>query len=270
MTAKIKIWEEKSNLERQESLNDYYKMIIANAIKHKKDEVFWNKDMSQKEIDKTIPYNAKTGATYTGISSIALRCDAQVKNYKEPAFLTMREANLLGGTLKLDINENGEILKTKNGKDKYVDGIKVSYIKEYDFITKKDANGQPLMKPVRDNNGNIKLDENGKEMYREVKEKIFLQTPKLETITLYHISQFNGLKKEKLAKRDMTLLEKYREKIPNMKFDPRGKMERLGLTKEVANSLNNFYNSEIKGQDYKKPISLSQSIKQEIQVSRGR
>ncbi len=52
-------------------------------------------------------------------------------------------------------------------------------------------------------------------MFEIVTEKIYHKTPILETVTLYHTSQFDNLKMDKLKERDLESLEKLRDSIKN-------------------------------------------------------
>lgn len=255
-----KKWEEKSNAERLESINTYYKMILAKSIGEKK--TFWNKDMSQKEIDNSIPYNASTGKPYSGITSLVLRAAKELNGYEDSNFLTMKQANLMHGTLKYTPKfdeKTGEIIKNENGeivKD-YVKGIKMTYLQDYEYKPKLDKEGKPMTREVKKENGEIEK--------VPVLEKVFLKNPKLETITLYHISQFDNLNIKQLKSRNLEPLNKYREEQKERPYDLRAKVGVLGLSDSVTQDLNNFLTSQMKGIDYHKiqHQSLSQIKQQE-------
>lgn len=240
-------WEDKTNTERLESINTYYKMIIAKSIGEKK--TFWNKDMSQKDIDNTIPFNASTGKPYVGITSLILRAVKELNGYEDSNFLTMKQANFMHGTLKHrpKINEKtGEAITNENGeivKD-YVKGVKMTTLKEYEYKPKLDKDGKPMTREVKKENGEVRQE--------PVLEKIFLKEPKLETITLYHISQFDNLDKNQLKSRDLESLKKFREEQKERPYDLRAKVQVLGLGDSVTQDLNNFLTSQMKGLDYNK------------------
>ncbi|WP_270978473.1 ArdC family protein [Campylobacter helveticus] len=246
-------WEDKTNAQRLESINNYYKMLMAKAIGDKK--AFWDKDMDSKEIDNTIPYNPSTGKPYGGVISLALRAVKEIQNYPDSDFLTMRQANLLHGKLKYEVNEKGE--------KEYPKGVKMTIMKNYEYHPKLDKDGQPLFREVQ---------VNGEKVKQPVMDKVYLQQPKLETITLYHTSQFNDLDASKLKTRDLKPLEEYREKQKENAYDLRPKLDFLGLTPKVTQDLNNFLTSQNKGVDYKKiqHQSLNQIKKQEKVQEQGR
>lgn len=227
-------WEERSNAERLKSINTYYKMIIAKSIGEKKS--FWNKSMSSKEIDNTIPYNASTGKPYNGIASLVLRAAKEINGYEDSNFITMRQANLKHGTLKFQINEKGE--------KEYARGVKVTHMVNHEYVNKLDSHGKPLMREVKDKEGNITQE--------PVKEKVFLKEPKLETITLYHVSQFDNLDQSQLKQRDLESLKQRRELEKDRPRDFRSNLDFLELGKAVTQDLNNFLTSQYKGIDYQK------------------
>ena len=226
-------WEDKTNAERLASINNYYKMILAKSIGEKK--MFWNKSMDAKEIDNTIPYNASTGKAYGGVISLALRAVTDLNNYPNSDFITMRQANLLHGKLKFEVNENGEKI--------YPKGVKMTILKEYEYQPKLNSQGQPLTKSI---------EKDGQVIQQPVMEKVYLKEPKLETITLYHTSQFNDLDHSKLKGRDLSSLEQYRENQKDNPRDIRPKLEFLDLSKGVTKDLCNFLTSQNKGIDYHK------------------
>ncbi|MCV3531301.1 ArdC family protein [Campylobacter sp. CNRCH_2007_0968H] len=256
-----KSWDERTNEEKRASVNEYSKAIIAKAIKEK--NAFWAKDMSKEEIQNTMPYNASKGIVYTGQTSALLRAVSDLNNYKEPSFLTMKQANFLGGTLKRELDENGNPALTKNGKEAYVQGVKIAILKTEGYVPKRDKDGNQIFRPVLDENGKQKRDKLGY-LSEAVMEKVYYKEPKLETITLYHTSQFDNLKPEKLKERDIESLEKLREKISNSKYDPRPNVNAFGLTEKTTRDINNFLNSELKGLDYQKIQEKEISNEKEI------
>lgn len=272
-------WEDKTNAQREASLNNYTASIIIKTSKTAREEekpemAFWNKNMSKEEIANSIPYNAKTGQPYTNTSDVVLRCVQKLNNYKEPTFITMQEANLLGGKLKKALDENGNELKTKNGKTAYVQGVKIPYLKEGEWMPKLDAEGKPIQTQAKDKNGNLKFDDKGQAIMREVKEFVPYKAPMLETIQLYHTSQFIGLDESKLKPRDLSRLEKraeYFQKNPSALNKPE-RVTSLGLNANVAENLHNFVKAVKSGQDYTRVNNLNKTIdrsaKKEFSVTR--
>ncbi|OEV68575.1 hypothetical protein AJY52_07580 [Campylobacter lari] len=257
-----KSWDERTNEEKRASVNEYSKAIIAKAIKEK--NAFWAKDMSKEEIQNTMPYNASKGIVYTGQTSALLRAVSDLNDYKEPSFLTMKQANFLGGTLKRELDENGNPALTKNGKEAYVQGVKIAILKTEGYVPKLDENGKEMQRVIKNKDGEPKLDKEGKPMYEPVMEKVYYKEPKLETITLYHTSQFDNLKPEKLKERDIEGLEKLREGLKQLEYDVRPNVNAFGLTEKTTRDINNFLNSELKGLDYQKIQEKEISNEKEI------
>lgn len=243
-----KAWNERTNEEKKASINEYSKAIIAKAIKEKAS--FWNKNMSKQELDNSMPYNASKGIAYTGQTSALLRAVSELNGYDKPSFLTMKQANFLGGTLKRQLDEKGKPVLTKNGKEAYEQGVKIALLKTESYVPKLDENGQTMMRAIKDKDGNQKIGKDGKPMFEPVMEKIYHKTPILETVTLYHTSQFDNLKMDKLKERDLESLEKLREGIKKSNYDPRPNINNLGLGEKVTRDINNFLNAELKGLDY--------------------
>ena len=130
-----KSWNQMDNAEKKESFDKYMKYKLFEA--HKTAKADWQKDMSKEEVDRTIPYNAKTGATYSRETSMLLRAEMAIKGYDKPQFVTMEQGNAMGGILKLKHDEKtGEILTTKNGLQARVDGVKMLYIADHEIRPK--------------------------------------------------------------------------------------------------------------------------------------
>ncbi|EAV9734767.1 DUF1738 domain-containing protein [Campylobacter coli] len=267
-----KAWDERTNEEKKASINEYSKAIIAKAIKEK--ATFWGKDMSKQDIDNSMPYNASKGIAYTGLTSALLRAVSELNGYEKPSFLTMKQANFLGGTLKKQVDEKGKPILTKNGKEAYEQGVKIALLKTESYIPKVDENGQVMTRAIKDQNGNQKIGKDGKPMFEIVTEKIYHKTPILETVTLYHTSQFDNLKMDKLKERDLESLEKLRDSIKKSNYDTRPNVNNLGLGERVTRDINNFLNAELKGLEYSKiqdkEITQTQTKKKEQKKSQGR
>lgn len=250
MENNYKEWEERSNEEKMASIREYSKSIILKSISEKK--AFWMENMSAKQIDETLPFNASTGKPYSGITSLLLRATANLNGYEKPEFLTMKQANLMGGKLKKELDSDGNEIKTAKGATKYVRGVKIALFTNTEYREKRDDNGEIIMMNVKDKEGKQVLNEEGQPLTRPVMEKVFLKTPKLETVTLYHTSCFDDLKKEKLQERNLDDLNNFREKMRNTPYEMKIKVDSLGLGKIVSLDLENFLNSQNKGIDYEK------------------
>nr|WP_315004085.1 ArdC-like ssDNA-binding domain-containing protein [uncultured Campylobacter sp.] len=265
-----KSWEQMSNVEKKESFDKYIKYKLFEA--HKTAKADWQRDMSKEEVDNTMPYNALTGKTYSRETSMLLRAEMAIRGYEKAQFVTMEQGNAMGGVLKLKHDEQtGEILKTKNGLQARVEGVKMLYIADHEMRPKLDKNGNEVIATVKDKEGNVRFDENtGKAITYVVKEKIPIK-PRLETKTLYHVSQFNGLNEEKIKERDLTAIQNYREAAKDQAYEARvdyGKT--LGIGGNLAKQLNNLTMAQIKGVDYYNPAQRldmskeAQKAKQQI------
>ena len=276
-TAPYVAWDDKTNAEREASINGYHASIIVKTSKIAREEnkpemAFWNKNMSKEELANTVPYNAKTGQPYTNVSDVILRCVQKLNNYQEPTFLTMNEANLLGGKLKKALDENGKEILTKNGKTAYVKGVKIPYIKKGEWQTKLDDKGNPITIQAKDKEGNFKFDGKGLPVMREVKEFVEFKEPMLETITLYHTSQFDNLDLSKLKERDLSKLEKraqYFKENPEALKKPE-RITSFGLNANIAENLSNFVKAVKSGVDFVKTQtqSLNREAKKELAFTR--
>ena len=265
-----KSWEQMSNVEKKETSDKYMKYKLFEA--HKTATADWQRDMSKEEVDNTMPYNALTGKTYSRETSMLLRAEMAIRGYEKAQFVTMEQGNAMGGVLKLKHDEQtGEILKTKNGLQARVEGVKMLYIADHEMRPKLDKNGNEVMATVKDKEGNVRFDENtGKAITYVVKEKIPIK-PRLETKTLYHVSQFDGLNEEKIKERDLTAIQNYREAAKDQAYEARvdyGKT--LGIGGNLAKQLNNLTMAQIKGVDYYNPAQRldmskeAQKAKQQI------
>lgn len=217
--------------------------------------------MTKEEVDNTIPYNASTGKTYSRETSMLLRAEMAIKGYEKAQFLTMEQGNMMGGTLKYKVNEQtGEVQKTKNGKDARVEGVKMLYIADYEMKPKLDNNGKEIKAFVKDKDGNEVISkQTGKPIEYTVKEKIPIK-PRLETKTLYHVSQFDDLDKTKIKERDLSTIQKYREQAKTQSYEVKidyGK--NLGISGNLEKQLNHLTIAQNKGIDYYNPAQLDMS-----------
>lgn len=261
-----KSWNQMDNAEKKESFDKYMKYKLFEA--HKTAKADWQKDMSKEEVDRTIPYNAKTGATYSRETSMLLRAEMAIKGYDKPQFVTMEQGNAMGGILKLKHDEKtGEILTTKNGLQARVDGVKMLYIADHEIRPKLDKDGKEIMAVVKDKDGNIKYDKETREaMTYVVKEKIPIN-PRLETKTLYHVSQFDGLDESKIKERDLTAIQHYREQAKNQDFEVKIDYNKtLGISGNLEKQLNNLTLAQIKGVDYFNPAKKIDMTKEKAQT----
>lgn len=255
----VKSWDEKSNEEKLASIKDFNKMVIASAIKEahaRGEEPFFRKEMSAREIDATMPYNPSTGKPYTNETSMLLRADMQKNGHEEAQYLTMKQANFMHGKLEPLRDDNGEILLNKNGKTQYPNGIKVAYVVEKEYVPKLDKEGKQIFATDRD--GNLKEGKNGQPI--PVMEERYLKEPRIETTTLYHVSNFSNLDKSQLKERDLSGVNKYRETMANTGYDNRPRID-IDLLPNTKRDIENFMNSQSKGIDY---APIQRDKKQEI------
>ena len=70
----------------------------------------------------------------------------------------------------------------------------------------------------------------------------------METKTLYHVSQFDGLNEEKIKERDLTAIQNYREAAKNQAYEVRIDYSKtLGIGGNLAKQLDNLTMAQIKG-----------------------
>ena len=263
-------WEDRTNQQKVDSIALHYtKIIMAN---NRNPNAFYKASMSKDEITQSMPYNGATGRPYINETSIILRSVAQLNGYDEAVFLTAKQANHLGGSLKKEYDEQGNVKQTANGKDQYVRGVKIAYIKTEEFRPKLDANGQAVTRPIRNKEGQYLLDEKGEQVRRPVQELVQLKAPILETTTLYHISQFENLDLSKIKPRNLESIEKRRDYFAkNPDKEPQTKLASYGLFANITKDLNSFVKAEAKGLDYtraREPKLLDMSAKKEYSLAR--
>ncbi|PAF50479.1 ArdC-like ssDNA-binding domain-containing protein [Helicobacter sp. 13S00477-4] len=202
-----KKWEEFTLAEKKESYLKYVIKEISQSIKGKYAPFTEESQILQKA------YNASNGLPYTNLNSLILDIKQKEHNYKENAWITLKDARFLGA-------ENQEINEIFKNKD--IPKAQISYIKtfEINFIDKLDKFGNKI--PLSDINGNPKLDKNGNHLYQKELEpqrdkagniKVNPKTnepymkyktqktiiePTLETQILYNISEFKTLDKKRI------------------------------------------------------------------------
>lgn len=99
-----------------------------------------------------------------------------------------------------------------------------------------------------------------------VKEKIPIN-PRLETKTLYHVSQFDGLDESKIKERDLTAIQHYREQAKNQDFEVKIDYNKtLGISGNLEKQLNNLTLAQIKGVDYFNPAKKIDMTKEKAQT----
>lgn len=235
-------WENQSNLQRLESVSNYQASIVNKVVGIARDTndrsgVFWEKQSTIEELDKTIPFNGETGMPYTNLDNILMRSVMAIEKFKEPIFLTVRQANKMGGTLK----KTGE--KTRNGKDEYVLGVKVVQLKTHEFVPELNKDGTKKMIPALDRDGNVILNQKtGEEVLKIAGQWKELKEPMYESVSLYNVEQFENLDRSKLKELNLEPLRKKRESIAK---NPQAKLDyKLGMLKEKtgALTLQNLYN----------------------------
>lgn len=248
-------WEEMSNEQRQDSIIKSYTAIIVKTAKEAREQdksAFWNKNQSIAEIDQSAPYNGSDGQVYQNTTAVMLRAVSALNGYENPVFLTMKEGNLLGAKLKRD-NE-GKIA---------VKGLKIPYIKEGEWVPEFDKNNQAVMKSYTDKDGHTKTKQ--AKVFQKYKEPI------IETTTLYHASQFDDLKLDKLKERDFTKLNAKREyfaKNPDAPALQKEQMvQKLGLSQNIIINLVNFINATKTGKDFEnKNLGINQDINSKAKI----
>lgn len=223
---KHKAWDERTNVEKLDAITTYQAFIFTKLLQKAKldndrSKVFWEKNTKLEDIDKSMPYNGYTGKPYTSLDGLLMRSVAAVQGYDKPIFFTMRQANMLGGSLKKELDEQGNVKKTANGKDEYVRGIKVLQTRKREFIPELDKNGNKIYEPALDKDGNKILNKKGEEVLNVKGVWKELEKPTFESVNLYHISQFDGIQMDKVKSIDLNDLKKARNeftKNPNKEY----------------------------------------------------
>lgn len=268
--TKFKSWENKNNFERLESINSYNRMIIATNIKQARqngNEPFYRKSMEIKDIDATMPFNPSNGKPFGGELSMVMRADAQTRGYESAEYITMKQANFLGGKLRQEQDEKGKLLFNENGTKKYPNGVKSAYMAEFEYKPKTNENGEIIQ--AKDKDGKPKFDNKGNIV--PVMEKIALKEPKLETVTYYHISSFDNIDNAKLQKRNMNVVNEYRKELQGQQNDYRSNLSHLGLAPKTQKDLENFLDSQTKGKDYQAIQHTNiREVQNELSQSQGR
>lgn len=238
--AQHKAWDLQSNAERIDSISNYQASII-NGVVTKANElndrsgVFWEKPTNKEDMDKTIPFNGSTGMPFTNLDNLLMRSVMSIEGYKEPIFLTMKQANLMGGRLK----KTGEL--TRNGKEEFVKAVKIAQLTTKEFVPELDENGKKKLVPVLDKDGKPILNKKGEEVKKIAGEWKELKEPMYESISYYNIEQFDNLDKSKLKPLDLEPLNKKRESIAK---NPQAKLDyKLGMLRGKTGdlTLNNLY-----------------------------
>lgn len=256
-----KTWQEMNNQEKKESFDKYEKFKLIEA--HKTARADWQRDMTAQEVDSSIPYNASNGKTYSRDTSMLLRAEMAIKGYEKPQFVTMEQGNFMGGKLKFQKDENGQTKLSPNGKELRVQGVKTLYTKTYELRDKLDKDGKVIEIDVKDKSGNLITNQNGEVIKRPVKEKIPIK-PTLETQTLYHISQFEGIKPDKVKERNLTAIKDFRERQKEASYEIKPNYERIDLGGNLAKQLEHLAIAQIKGIDYRNPIVMENAKSQEV------
>ncbi|WP_297813051.1 hypothetical protein [uncultured Helicobacter sp.] len=229
-------WEKATNAERLENVNKGKVAIISHAMYATRDKLFLNQPMTQDKMDKTIPYDVATGKPFMGLNNALLRTFANGNGYKSNDFIEIKDAWKLGGELK---SYKG-ITKEGEPYDKKPPCYRLEYMATWELRDKIDPKTNKPMTAVSEKTGRTYV----------VKERVDLPEPKLQTKSLYHISEFKGLDKSQFKERDMNAIKNYREKLANGIANGLPNLQRIGIEGVVADSLMRFINAQNKGQEY--------------------
>lgn len=229
-------WEKATNAERLENVNKGKVAVVSHAMYVARDKLFLNQPMTQETMDKTMPYDVTTGKPFVGLNSALLRTFANGNSYKSNDFIDIKDAWKLGGELK---TYKGV---TKEGKsyDKKPPCYRLEYMATWELRDKIDPKTNEPMTAVNEKTRRTYV----------VKERVDLPEPKLQTKSLYHISEFKGLDKSQFKERDMNAMENYREKLANGVANGLPNLKRIGIEGVIADSLIRFINAQNKGQEY--------------------
>lgn len=243
--APVKVkWEDMNNAQRNEVVLRAFSAKIGKLNKMAREEnrpelAFWNRDMSLEQMDKTAPYNIITGQVYENTVAIALRAEKLTKGYEGDTFLTYSDAKKIGAKLK----EGQQGL-----------GTNIPYVEKGEWKTQLDKNGNPIQVQARDKDGNLKFDEKGQPMMKDLKERVPYAEPMISTTTVYHSSQFENIPKELIKERDLSRIyakRKHYEKNPQSLAEKREMVNGLTINSKIIEKLNTFIKSFKGGKDYK-------------------
>lgn len=245
-------WDKKTNAQRLDSMSNYQASIFNKVVSvanetNDRSNVFWEKATSIEELDKSMPFNGETGLPYTTLSGVLMRSVMAIEGYKEPIFLTMKQANRMGGQLK----KTGEL--TRNGKDEYVLGVKIAQLKEQEFVPELNKDGSKKMIPVLNRDGEPVLNSKGEQILKPAGEWRKLKEPMYESITLYNIEQFDNLDRSKLKTINLEPLRKKRESIaknPEQKLNYKLGMLRGKTGNTTLDNLYKFIEATQTGKDF--------------------
>ncbi|RDU65773.1 hypothetical protein CQA53_05625 [Helicobacter didelphidarum] len=250
-TGEIKKWENSNNKERLQNIHSNHKYEVAITCKQKKQ--FWQQKRSKAEIDKAIPYNGVTGKPYTKGVSLVIQCHAINNGFeKNPVYLTLNQAMAVSpnAEVKKAVDRNGKpIISELSNKEQRVRGIKVSYM-AHPKIPKKNDKGEIITNPHTQKP--IMIED--------------LTRPKmLETITLYHASQFENLDMNMLRGKDLSSLEQEREFFRNSFKEPSTQyIESLGLNPNTQREMKAYLMAQSKGRDFAPVIDYNKNTSQEV------
>ncbi|TLD85559.1 ArdC-like ssDNA-binding domain-containing protein [Helicobacter sp. MIT 05-5294] len=247
-----KDWNEMSNNERLEFVNQKKRIVVGMALSERNiGKMFWNYDLSNQKIEKTMPYNKATGKPFLGLNGVMLRTFAQVNGYKSNEFISARQVFELGGKIKTYPmhDKEGKPILDKDGQPVLKGkSFQYEYMAEYGMQPKIDPNTNEPMKAIS---------KEGREYI--VKERVDYATPKLETMNIYHISEVSGIDKSKLKSLDLSNLPTYREKLAEQTKNTLPNLEKIGITGVAKDTILRFLNAQNKGLDYT-PSQLQKSI----------
>lgn len=269
-----KQWDEKTNGERIQSFQSYISSLV-NADNKKatvfenpqKKEAFWKQNMSAEEMQNTAPYNALTGKAYENTNALALRLVGDIQGYEQNAFLTKKQAEKLGGKLKVETLENGELA--------FPASAKIMTIQTQEAVPMKDQNGNIIPKTYVDENGQrqVAKDRNGNVVPKlEMKD---LAQPMVTTTYLYHVSSFEGLDKSKLKNLDVAHYKESRQRAEKNGAFPEKSINTINQLRTFDNikvALKEFVKNDLVGKSYEAPKLQKPAIDLNAtkQISQGR
>lgn len=226
-----KPWELRTTQEKLESIYNSEKAIIAIACKEKKQ--VWNQNMSNEELDNTMPYNAMTGNPIYGKHEVLCRSIIAIKEYKTPQFIDFGSAMKLGAVLK----ENEIPLKISKMQDT-----------EYKVFINRDGN------PIIDKEKPEITDKDGNKIPNYKKYRAPLAERTVITFSYYNIEQFKNPEvfKEHLKERDMTSVYKFRENVNETGNLPKihEKLKPLKLNNKTEREIEHFIINRTVGLDH--------------------
>lgn len=220
MSAEKKQWNERTLEEQKESILNQLQSEIISGIRNGNAPFFDKQNFATKER----AYNPSNGIPYKNLNSLILDMKQKEGNYEKNQWISLSDAKFLGA------NED-ELKRVYESKD--IPKAKVYYVKTSEIrpIYELDDKGNKIplldekgeqrvskfgellfkckMVEQKDNNGNVKLKDNGEPFMKFATERVEIK-PTYETDFLYNVAEFKTINRDRLKSLDKKLEADYR------------------------------------------------------------